>query len=280
MFVLGNARASATAETIAQMNGIHEDTMLRRISLAFFSLTFMLSGCGRQVTGLAPVGVPGASPTPSTLSGEMEIKFRTYGAMDFNNVNYVIVFNTSGVGGEPYANAFATTFCNYSFVFAIGPSYGTAGASLFQIFVPPGSTKPAFNGITLAPGTTSLVLNADGSNKEFDLTFARSQFNVPSPVNGPANPCIAATPAPVASAASPAPSATAPAQSTWYINLFTTSPGGTPLDALGFGVSDTSFSLPIDVTTNTDQVIFRQAGVTAPSSQSAFISGGEILNVP
>jgi hypothetical protein len=249
--------------------------MLRRISLAFFSLTLILAACGRQVTGLVR---PGASPVPNTLAGEMEIKFRTYGAMDFNNVNYVIVFNTSGVGGEPYANAFATTFCNYSFVFAIGASYGTAGASLFQIFIPPGSVKPAFNQITLAPGTTNLILNANGSNTEFDLTFARSQFNVPSPVSGSANPCVAATSPPASSAPSVSP--TTAAQSVWYIDAFTTSSAGSPLDAMGFGISDTSFSLPIDVTTSVDQVIYRQGGVTGPPAQSEFISGLEIINSP
>jgi hypothetical protein len=252
--------------------------MLRRISLAFFSLTFILSACGRQVTGIA---VPGASPTPSALSGEMEIKFRTAQAMDFNNVNYMIVFNTSGVGGEPYANAFATTFCNYSFAFAIGPTYGTANAALYQVFVPPGSTHPAFNQITLAPGTTNLVLNANSQNTEFDLTFARSQFNIPSPVNGPANPCAAATADPSPSSSStPNPGGTTTAQSTWFINLFTTNTGGTPLDAMGFGVNDTSFSESLDVAANVDQTITRQPGAQQPSAPSAFISGFEIINVP
>jgi len=245
--------------------------MLRRISLAFFSLTFILSACGRQVTGIV---LPGQSPPPSSLAGEMEIKFRTYGAMDFNNVNYMIVFNTSGTGGEPYANAFATTFCNYSFAFAIGPSYGTANAALYQIFIPPGSTRPAFNQITLDPGTTNLVLNANAQNTEFDLTFARSQFNVPSAVNGSANPCAASTAAP-----SPQPSSSAALAQTWFINLFTTNTAGSPLDAMGFGISDTSFTFPIDITTNVDQTITRQPGVQQVA-QNAFISGFEIINVP
>jgi hypothetical protein len=261
------------------MYGVDEDNMIRRISLAVFSLTFLLSACGRQVTGIA---VPGASPTPSALSGEMEIKFRTFGAMDFNNVNYMIVFNTSGIGGEPYANAFATTFCNYSFAFAIGPTYGTANAALYQIFIPPGSTRPAFNQLTLAPGTTSLVLNPNGQQTEFDLTFARSQFNIPSPVIGPANPCVAATAVPSPnSTATPNASATSTTTAQiWYMNLFTTNTAGAPLDALGFGVSDTSFVQSIDTSASVDQTIIRQPGAQQPPAQSEFISGFEIINSP
>jgi hypothetical protein len=294
MLTLGKARAIAIAPAAAPMNGMNEDTMVRRITLALLMFTLTLPACGRQVTGLQ-TGT--SQPASNGLAGEMEIKFRTFGPMDFSNVNYVIVFNTSGVGGEPYANVFATTGCNYSFAFAVGPSYGNATASLFQIFIPPGSTRLAFNQVTLSPGTTNLSLNANGQNTEFDLTFARSQFNVPAPVSGSVNPCGntasaptavpspspsgASSPAPGASAgATPVPSPTAPAQAVWYINFFTTSTGGAPLDALGFGVNDTSFSLPVDVSTNVDQQIFRQAGVTPPSSQSAFIAGGEIINVP
>lgn len=255
--------------------------MPRRLALAAFSLTFLLSACGRQVTGIA---VPGASPTPNALSGEMEIKFRTFGAMDFNNVNYMIVFNTSGTGGEPYADAFATTFCNYSFAFAIGPTYGTANAALYQIFIPPGSTKPAFNQLTLAPGTTSLVLNPGGLQTEFDLIFARSQLNIPSPVNGPANPCVTATaassPTPNSSATPSASTTATNTAQTWYMNLFTTNTAGVPLDAMGFGVTDTSFVESIDTTQNLDQTISRQPGAQQPPAQSEYISGFEIINSP
>jgi len=212
----------------------------------------------------------------------MEIKFRTFGAMDFNNVNYMIVFNTSGTGGEPYANAFATTFCNYSFAFAIGPTYGTANAALYQIFVPPGSTRPAFNQLTLAPGTTSLVLNPGGLQTEFDLTFARSQLNIPSPVNGPVNPCTVATAAPSPSS-SATPNASATASYTapiWYMNFFTTNTAGAPLDAMGFGVTDTSFVESIDVTQSIDQTITRQPGAQQPPAQSEYIAGFEIINSP
>ncbi len=245
--------------------------MVSRVTLVSFALALSLSfsGCGRQVT------FPKA--TGNGLAGEMEIRFRTYGPMDFNNINYVIVLNTSGAGGEPYANAFATTFCNYSFMFAVGPSYGNAVTSLYQVYIPPGSPNPGFIGpLTLAPGSTNLALNVgttNGPNTEFDLTFARSQLSI-APPPGSVNPCSTATPAP-----SGAP--TSPAQATWYVNLFTTNTSGTPLDALGLGVTDTSFSLPIDETQQGDQQIFRPAGIPAPpSNPSAYIAGVEIINTP
>jgi hypothetical protein len=209
----------------------------------------------------------------------MEIKFNTAGPMDFTNVNYMVVFNTSGTGGEPYANALATTFCNYSFAFAVGPSYGTANAALFQIFVPPGSVKPAFNQVTLNPGTTSFVPNTNQQNTQFELIFARSQFNLPAPVNGFSNPCATATAAPSASA-TPNANPTTSAQSTWYINFFTTNTAGTPLDAMGFGVSDTSFAYSLDVNTSVDNIITRQPGVTQPPATSEYITGFEVINTP
>src|ERR1700722_3450460 len=61
-FVLGNARAIVMPQRTAAMYGVDEDKMPPPIAHAVFSLTFLLSACGRQVTGIA---VPGASPTPN-----------------------------------------------------------------------------------------------------------------------------------------------------------------------------------------------------------------------
>ena len=48
----------------------------------------------------------------------MVINFSVKGQLDFTNINYVIVFNTCGVGGEPYPNGCATTYTNYSYALA------------------------------------------------------------------------------------------------------------------------------------------------------------------
>ena len=64
------------------------------------------------------------------------------------------------------------------------------------------------------------------------------------------------------------------------MNLFTTNTAGAPLDAMGFGVSDTSFVESIDTASNIDQTIPRQPGAQQPPAQSEFISGFEIINTP
>jgi hypothetical protein len=230
----------------------------------FVILIAVAVACGRQVT-------PSPGSNNNNLAGKMVINFRTTQAMDFNNVNYVIVFNTTGNGEEPYANGWGTTFKNYSFSFVVGASAGgvTTLPSLFQYYITPGAASlvQALQ-IPVSPSSTSLQLNTNGKNSQFTLTFDRSQFAIPSPTEPTPGP----TPTPV-------PGPTGQGLRYWNINFITTDRNGVPLDALGFGATDTSFTFSQDTATINDQTIPpRPAGITPPSNPAAFIDGGDIQN--
>jgi hypothetical protein len=267
--------------------------MLRRVMLAFSALALLLSACGRQVT---------PNRVYAGLSGETSITFMTSAAMDFNNVNYVIAFNTSGNNQEPYPNTFATSYCNYSFIFTIGagPNGGSiASPALYQVYVTPGSTVASTHYISLNPGSTTVT---QPQANEFTLTFERSQLDEASPVNPAQDPCVAAaTPGPTtaptttpvpsvtptvapSSTATQAPSSTASpttlGQATWYINLLTTDANNNLLDSMGFDLNSTGYSITIPVNDEITETIPRTAGVTPPQNLSAFITGVTIINNP
>ncbi len=276
--------------------------MFRR--LAFLSLALGLvvaAACGRQVTPS-----PGAS---SNLSGKMVIRFRVRGTLDFNNVNYVIVFNTTGTGGEPYPQAELTSFANFSYAFAVGADHGGAGVTLptlFQYIVAPGTSNNLNpQPVQLGASTTQFIPMDSLANNEFQLTFTRLQLDNPLMFNATAtpgatlSPVASLTPSPAATTAAPSapPSGFAPtntplalatsqAQRTWFINFFTidrTANGGSgaPLDSLGIGgAKDTSFNFTIDTATQNLQPVFRPSGITYPSNLSAAIDGGEVDNYP
>ncbi len=198
----------------------------------------------------------------------MRIRFDTQSPMNFNLYRYAIVFNTSGNGQEPFANAFTTSLLNYSFVWVVGSQGGSSVApTLEQIY-------PISNGIqstyvAVPPQAVQLILNSNGSNSEFTLQFQRALFNTIPPT---ASPTPTTTSLPTAEP-------TTTAQSIWNINVFTIDNNNNILDAGGLGVSDTSFSLQVDTTMNVDNALpFRKAGATAPSDPAAQIIGGEVIN--
>jgi hypothetical protein len=264
--------------------------MLRRFasagSMLAFALAAVLVACGHQVT-------PSPNLNNDNLSGRMVIRFRTQQTMDFTNYNYVIVFNTCGVGGEPYPNAYATTFLNYSSAFVFGASTGAAAAYplLYQYVVTSGAI-PTQISVPLGASTTQLVLNDNGQGNEFQLTFTRNQLDNPLQVS---NPCPNGTPAPGVSASpSAAPSATASASPSpgatstpttipssvtefWNINFFTIDRTGKVQDSLGTGgATDNSYVLTVDTFATGTYVLTRPAGSNFPSAGAAAIAGGEI----
>jgi hypothetical protein len=260
--------------------------------LAFAVLVLSLPACGRQVT---------PSRVYAGTAGEMSITFQTFGPMDFGHVNYLIVFNTSGVGGEPYPTDFENSYCNYSFLFAIGARLGTgsvASPNLYQIYVPSGYTTPQRNYINLNPGSTTIT---QATSNEFTLTFARSQLNQPSPVTGnnPNNcgnpptpspspvPTASPTPSPVPTAPTPVPTVTpvptpspTPSPVIWFINLMTTDQNGVLLDSMGpGGPTDRTFILSENV--NSLFSDSRQRSVLVPpSNTAAYIESISIINNP
>lgn len=221
----------------------------------------------------------------------MLIRYNVAGNFDFTNYSYAIVFNTNGTGGTPYANTqFQGGFLNYSFGWFVGGAFGTVQSPpvLLQYYVTPGSTTNVGTQQIVVPlNLATLTLNSNGQNTQFTLLFSRTLFDRPAI----GTPAPTATPTPVPSGATPGPSPTGNACSTqylyicdtWYVNFFVLDHNGVPLDALGLnGVSDTSFSLPLQTNTFFDYVnqLAVPAGAVSPGNPSITITGGEIENEP
>ena len=222
----------------------------------------MLAACGRQVTGL------GAPDAGSIQSGHMLLRVRVAGPLDFTNVAYLIVINTSGNQVEPYPQAQLTGFLNYSFAFVVGGNTNVSQPLLIQYYLAPGTTSGLLKfPITIPPQLINYVPNSGGNPSgggEFTINFARSLLYGVNPGGSP-TPVATTTPlpTPVATKTGTAASATASptlnpnvspttaAQEWWAINFITVDPTtGIPLDSMGFGgPTDTTFSAGIFNTT-------------------------------
>lgn len=231
----------------------------------------------------------------------MLIRFNVQQAMDFTNYTYAIVFNTSGVGGTPYANTqFQGGFLNYSYGWFVGGAFGTVQSPpvLVQYYVTPGNASQASTQQIVVPlNLATLTLNSNGQNTQFTLLFNRGLLDRPPIATSAPSP----TPAPTSTGASPTPTATGatptPSPSggnscstlytyicdVWYVNFFVLDRNGVPLDALGLnGRNDTTFSLPLPTNTSFDfvQQLSVPAGAVQSGSGASQITGGEIQNNP
>ncbi len=234
--------------------------MFRRVVAPVLALMLALVGCGRSVT---------PSTSTALLRGNMLIRLTTAGPLDFEKYRYAFVFNTSGNGQQPYANAYLTSFLNYSFVWIVGAQNGFSVApSLNQIF--PINNGLGQIGLSVPSQLVQLNPNSNSQNTQFTLQFDRALFYTPVPTSSP-------TPA----SANPIPAATTSAQNIWRMNVFVIDNNNAILDAGGLGPNDTSFTLPLDVTTKFNiNNPFRKAGATSTVDLSAQIVGGEIQNEP
>src|SRR5579872_5036272 len=151
--------------------------MLRSIGLALSLVAIMFAGCGRQVT------FPAVPSTSSIPSGYMLIRYRIAAPFDFTNYSYAIVFNTSGVGGTPYANTqFQGGFLNYSYGWFVGGAFGTVQSPpiLVQYYVTPGNASQASTQQIVVPlNLATLTLNSNGQNNQFTLLFQRGLLDRP-----------------------------------------------------------------------------------------------------
>jgi len=219
-----------------------------------------VAGCGHQVT---PDRVYDSQP------GDMVINFSvntSSGGLDFSAVNYLIVLNTCGVGGEPYPNGFSTTYKNYSYSFAVGPNYSnsTVLPSLFEYYISGGVLRP-FQ-VLLGTSTTQFIPDLFGDNSTFQITFARAQLNNPLNIQNP-TPCVSVGGVDNAT--------------TWYINFFTLDQNFNVLDSLGVGgPTDTTYNLPIDILNSVQKQVTRPAGAIHASNPAAWITGGQVNNYP
>ncbi len=253
----GPCPTAGSTDPSAHRAPLPEILPLRRTVLASLlaALAFApLSGCGHQVT---PDRVYDDQP------GQMVINYTVNGTLDFTGLNYVIVLNTCGVGGEPYPNGYSTTYTNYTYVFGVGASLfqTTVAPALFEYYLSSGSLYKL--PVTLGSSTTSFIPDLYGDGTTFQLTFTRAQLN---------NPLKEATPCPAGGM---------PLAPIWYINFFSLDGNGNVLDSLGQGgPTDTTFSLPINTTALVQHTISRPTGWTHASNPNAWITGGEIISYP
>jgi hypothetical protein len=284
--------------------------MFQRFGLLILGLALALGSCGRQITPDSALGIT----SNGLVSGTMQITFKTAGPLDYTNVGYWIVFNTTGSGTSPYPQ-FLSNPTDYSYAFVLGAagrSYiGNQAVSFLQYYSVPGSATVLSARLinTYAQNQLIAQLPGNGQANQFTITFQRSLLNQVSPTEQcstgtttatsptPAATATASTgnvqPVPVGGTATPSPGTSASpgasatpcgqAASTWYVNFFTTDASGNPLDSLGYlGAKDNQYVLQLDTTQPCDDVqqLTRQAGSTEASNPSAAITGGEIINAP
>jgi len=247
--------------------------MFRWLGLAVLVVAIVLAACGRQVTGLNASGAGSIQP------GHMLIRFRVAGQLDFTNVQYLMVFNTSGNGVEPYPQANLTGYLNYNFALVVGGTQYASQPLLFQYYLAPGTTSgiQLFR-ITIPPQLINYVPNSGGNptgGGEFTINFDRSLLYGVNPGGTP-------TPTPTSGAtASPVVQPTTAAQHVWAINFITTDPSGVPIDSMGLGgATDTTFSYRVDTTQSVDNVITKAVNTGTVSNASAQLQGFEVINAP
>lgn len=233
--------------------------------LSILAASVTLAACGRQLTGLDAPGNGSIQP------GQMLIRYRVAGQLDFTNVEYLIVFNTSGNGQEPYPALNLSGYKNYSYAFVIGGNAATSLPLFDQFYLAPGG------GIGFAPVVLPVqdyvyIPNSGGNplgGGEFTLTFDRRLMNQPSPLQPQA-----------------APTATPAAQSLWAINFITASPNGnsigTPIDSMGLGgAQDTTFTQGVvDTTKPVDLAYPKNILSTSVNNPAAQLQSFEIINAP
>jgi len=268
--------------------------MKRRLGLAVLVIAMMVAACGRQVTGLNSGG-------GSIASGTMLIRVNVAGTLDFADYKYLVVFNTSGSGGEPLPQAYANGFQNYSYALVFAATNGAANIQnptpqLLQYYLNPGTTSglQTYN-IIIPTQSLTFIPNENGLGSQFEVQFQRQLLDQPSvtgsaaPAASPsasASPVAAGSPSPGASVApgtSPTPAGlpTSAAQVNWYINFIVTDANGVPVDSMGTGgATDTSYQL--EVNTSQPQTInyTKPAGSVAPANPNEQLTGFTLINAP
>ncbi len=228
------------------------------------------AACGRIVT-VPKEGSSGGVVPP----GDMAIRYRVQGTLDFVNLRYLVVFNTNGNGVTPYANALNTAFLNYSFILIFGGTQaGGASFGLLQV-IPIASG--GFQTVVLQVNPQLGIFNANstGAGNEFTFTFNRTLLT-PLATTSP-SPGTTPTPGPTAF-----PTLANGISSLWAINLFSADANNNAIDSIAFsGISDTTFnSFQINTLAVTDIVVNKTPGFTQVANINAQIVAGEINNQP
>ncbi|MBV8150511.1 MAG: hypothetical protein JOY59_03050 [Candidatus Eremiobacteraeota bacterium] len=293
--VSGKARCSAKAHVTATAAGTAVvEVMVRRLvtAVVLAAMVGIVSGCGRQVTGLGQ-----ASSQNGTPPGYSTMYFFTGAPINPQKYSYLIVFNTNGSlgqanAGEPYSLGNNSNFSKWSDVIVIGGTNAgflgvTAGQvgspSIFQIYTNTQSPAgySAFN-LTSAFPPSYVVFRPTvptSTQNGFTLQFNRCILDQPNPSATPRP-----TPNPNTDCGGSGPSSYSFINSVWFINLFTVDATGTVQDSIGpNGANDTTAQFFVDTTQllNGNGSASYQPTKAAPlQDQSAQITGIQFFNTP
>lgn len=208
----------------------------------------------------------------------MFIRYTTLGALDFQNLHYLVVFNTTGNGITPYSAPGLQQYANYSFVIVFGGS--TAGAAYAVYYViNTGTATDQFQLQQLVYNPAYVTNFNNNSNpsqgNQFTFTFNRLLLTAPTPTNPTPNP--SPTPAGIPTLANGV-------SSLWAINCFTADTNNGVIDVISpvNGVNDTTFNSfvintlsPFDLTSTKPNPPPVQV-----TNQRAQLMAVEIANVP
>jgi hypothetical protein len=250
---------------------VAEENRVRRLVTAVVVAAMMsLSGCGRQVTGLnLPSGGNGLVAVGQTL-----IRFETAGPLDFQNVTYLIVFNTSGNGQQPYELGFNSDFKNWSAYFIVGGGSGFASApALEQIYQDPASGQPKPFLVTYPASQVNFQTTIPTANAQFgfQITFNRCILDVAPPSANPQPPNDANRKCPPYNNIA----------TNWNVSLFTLDRSLTPIDSLGTnGPQDTSYKFQFETASNVNTNFFKPGSNGSVQNLSAQIVGIEVFSTP
>ena len=193
----------------------------------------------------------------------MAIHFDVAAPFNFQNYQYMVVFNTTGSGVTPSTDTLQTNWAGYSFALIALGTGGTSYAEPVQFVT---NQNPHIPPSWLRLGTTPQQFtynpNSNGSGTEFSLVFQRSILK---------------------GIASPSPSPSASPNNLWTFNAYTAqASSGGPwyfLDSMGAGGPiDPQFVSPkLCVTEPFDNTYY---GLYTPSDPTAQIVSIEISNNP
>jgi hypothetical protein len=230
----------------------------------------VLSGCGRQVTGLNIPSGGGSGLAP----GQTLIRFETNGPLDFQNLEYLIVLNTTGNGNQPFAQGLNSDFKNWTHYFIVGGGANFANfPQLQQIYPDPTNGAPNHYAPPIPVNLIKFQASVPTANAQnaFQITFDRCVLDLPGPSATSQPPvCINGTGPPFNYISN-----------LWNISLFTLDRTQSPIDSLGTnGPTDTSYNFAIDTATTVNTNHFKPASNATVSNPSAQILGIEVLSEP
>ncbi len=229
-----------------------------------------ISGCGRQVTGLDIPNGGGIVPVGQTL-----IRFETAGALDFQNVTYLIVLNTTGNNQQPYAQGYINSdFKNWSAYFIVGGGQGFANfPGLEQVFQDPASGGPRVFQVQIPTGAATFQTSIPNASAQFgfQIQFNRCLLDLPPP---------SANPPPPINSNGTCPPYTNIATN-WNVSIFTLDRNNSPIDSLGTtGPDDTSYKFAFDTAQVVNTNFFKPGSTQTVQNPSARITGIEVFSTP